>query len=196
MLAKTLVAACAFCIFAVSQALPQFNLANQINWRTYVQGAFSQVQNFETNVFETEGQFQLYWEKKIGKLGGNLPATGVDWSREKLVAINLGIRPNTGYELYVQNVSRGNAAEIVVNFRERLPIPNVRYAQVQSSPFVVIKVQREAGRIIFKGEKVSGSIMPGGTVIFPPNQQGSCCGDNCKCCSSCGCGCQRKRGGN
>lgn len=160
-----------------------------MNWRTYQQGALSNVRGLVTNVFETEGQFQTFWKNNMGDVAGKMPTGGVDWSREKLVMINLGPRPNTGYELAVTSIKRVRAGEILVTYRERLPIEGVRYPQVQISPWYIVRLDRLAtGAIKFQGETVKGSI--GGGVIIVPGRGGDpCCGPRDRCCGHCDCGC-------
>jgi len=194
LLAKTVMVVATLCAFLPSRS--QFLPQDQINWRTYRQGAFSNAKTAQTNVFETEGQFQRFWQNVIGTAGGKMPTDGVDWAREKLVAINLGVRPNAGYELSIQSIKRVKASEILVSYRERLPIQGVSYPQVQISPWIIVRMERAGGAINFQGRTVSGSIGAGGTVIFPPDRNDDgCCEPGTKCCSACGCGCQ-KRGGH
>jgi hypothetical protein len=174
-----------------SVASAQLRVSNSINWRTFRQGAFSNGRRFETQVIETEGLWQRYWGNVVGGKVEDTP-DGVDWSKEKLVAINLGQRTNTGYELYVRSVERFRANEIRVNVVERLPIPGMRTAQVMTSPWIVIKMERTPGTVTFNKQVEDGSNRGGFriTQVGPPS--GSCCTPPCQCCKSCGCGCQQQ----
>lgn len=157
-----------------------------VNWRTYKQGAFSNAKGTLTNVFETEGQFQVYWERVNGAIAGKMPTGGIDWSKEKLIAINLGPRPNPGFEVVVSSIKRVTAGTIQVTYQEQLPMQGVNYPQVMVSPWVIVKMERVAGGISFKGQTVKRNA----GVIFPP-QGGDCCGDACRCCRNCACpGCK------
>jgi hypothetical protein len=176
---KTAITAVMFCSFAPthSQGVNQ----DTINWRTYRQGALSDAKGTLTNVLETEGQFQAYWEKTNGFIAGKMPTGGIDWAKEKLIAVNLGPRANPGYEVVVRSVKRIRAGEIQVLFQEQLPLRGVMYPQVMVSPWVIVKVERAPGIISFKGETVQR--MPGVTY-GPPN---SCCQPVCRCCANCTC---------
>lgn len=178
---KTAAVVALLCSFAPSRS--QFVRQDQINWRTYSQGAFSNAKGTLTNVFETEGQFQTYWDRTNGVIAGKAPKGGIDWSREKLIAVNLGPRPNIGHEVVIQSIKRTTAASIQVIYQERLPQQGVNYPQVQVSPWVIVKMERAAGSISFKGETVKRN--PG--VIFPPGGGRGCCGNVCRCCENCSC---------
>jgi hypothetical protein len=156
------------------------------NWRTFKQGAFSNADQYGTYVMETEGVWQKYWANVVGGKAADAPKT-INWASEKLVAINLGRRPNSGYELYVRSVERGRANEIVVYVVERTPIPGMMYAQVVINPWIVIKMDRAAGNIVFKKETVDGSNLGGGSRIVQLGQDGDCCNGPCRCCSGCNC---------
>ncbi|MCC7228801.1 MAG: protease complex subunit PrcB family protein [Fimbriimonadaceae bacterium] len=182
---KTALALLAFCLFTNGES--QIDRQSMVVWRTYHRGLMSGAKQTETYVFETEGQFQNYWSKVIGPIGGKMPTGGIDWSREKLVAVNLGSRPNPGYEIVVASMKRVRSAEILVTFQEKLPIPGMNYPQMTISPFVIVKMDRIPGLITFKGETVKSNI---GII----KGQGNCCGDVCRCCENCGCGCQHGGG--
>jgi len=177
---KTVAAAALLCSFAASHS--QFGRQDQINWRTYRQGALSDAKTQMTHVFETEGQFQAYWERIQGSIAGRMPTGGVDWSKEKLIAVNLGPRPNIGHEVIIRSIQRVQTGQIQVLFQEQLPLKNVRYPQVQVSPWVLVKMERAPGMIAFKGETVNR--LPG-VIPGTPNQ--NCCGNVCRCCSNCTC---------
>lgn len=176
---KTVAVLALCCSFAPSRS--QFVRQDQINWRTYSQGAFSNAKGTLTNVFETEGQFQNYWNQTNGTIAGKMP-TGINWGREKLIAVNLGPRPNIGHEVIVQSIKRISTSQIQVTYQERLPQQGVNYPQVVVNPWVIVKMERAAGTISFKGETVKRN--PG--VIMPPGGN-RCCGDVCRCCDNCGC---------
>ncbi len=179
---KTVVVAALVCSFVPSRS--QLGRQDQINWRTYRQGALSNAKGTFTNVFETEGQFQNYWQQTNGVIAGRMPSGGIDWAREKLIAVNLGPRPNIGHEVIIRSITRVRTNEIQVLFQEQLPLQGVNYPQVQVSPWVLVKMERAPGIITFKGGTVNR--LPG---VVPGQGRGSCCGDVCRCCAGCQCGC-------
>ena len=175
---KTVLAAVGFGLFVFS--VPQVAGQDGVNWRTYRQGALSNAKGLLTNVFETEGQFQTYWERVNGIVAGKIPTGGIDWSREKLVAVNLGPRPNPGYEVVIRSIKRVRAGELQVLYQEQLPMQGMMYPQVMVSPWIIVKMERTAGVISFKGETVNRSIgVIGGS--------GDCCRPVCRCCENCRC---------
>ncbi|MBC8063957.1 MAG: protease complex subunit PrcB family protein [Chlorobia bacterium] len=183
LIAKTAMVVALVCSFVPTRS--QGGRQDMVTWRTYRQGAFSNAKGTLTNVFETEGQFQTYWERVNGPIAGKVPTSGVDWAREKLIAVNLGPRANPGYEVVVSSIKRVKTGEILVTFQEQLPVPGMRYPQVVISPFIIVKMERTTGVISFKGETVRRST---GVIITPPG--GRCCVGVCRCCENCGCSCR------
>lgn len=184
-IAKTVVTVALVCSFVPTRS--QVSRLEGVNWRTYKQGAFSNAKGTLTNVFETEGQFQNYWERVNGPIAGKMPTGGIDWSKEKLIAVNLGSRANPGYEVVVASIKRTTAGTIQVVYHEQLPMPGVNYPQVLVSPWVIVKMERVAGNIVFKGETVKRNT----GVIYPPGGGDDCCGDRCRCCRNRAChGCR------
>jgi hypothetical protein len=177
---KTALAVAGFALFTFS--VPQVGSQEGVNWRTYRQGALSNARTTQTFVFETEGQFQNYWQKFNETMSGKIPTGGIDWSREKLVAVNLGQRPNPGYEVVVRSIKRIRASEIQVLYQEQLPMPGVYYPQVMVSPWVIVKMERTAGVISFKGETVNRN-----TGVIGGPSRGDCCRPVCRCCANCTC---------
>ena len=169
-------------------SIAQQGLKNSIEWHTFRQGAFSNATEFGTKVIETEGTYQKYWAEVVGGRSTDAPK-GVDWSKEKLVAINLGIRPNTGYELYVRSVEKVRANEIRFNVIERLPMPGAPAAQVRISPWILIRIERTPGNITFAKQVQDGNHIGGVDIIQVGPPGGSCCSGPCTCCKGCACGC-------
>jgi hypothetical protein len=110
----------------------------QADWGTYRQGATSRINDPQMLVLNTESEFIQYYERTFG---GRAPRAGIDWYRYRLVAIHLGVRPTTGYAVSVRNVIR-NGVYGTIRAVEETPIPGQYVSRVETSPFVIVKVER------------------------------------------------------
>jgi hypothetical protein len=120
-----------------------------INWRTFESGSQSKIEQYETRVLETEGDFQMYWSRNTGNPPHTAPRT-VDWNKERLVAINLGTKQSGGYSVAVESVKRVRSSEIEISFAVRSPTKGTPVTQGITSPYTVIRMDRVAGTFTFK----------------------------------------------
>ena len=165
------------CLAAGASAVGQvtFGRANLIDWGTFKSGATSRFNDPEMVVMHTENDFQAYWQRAMGQAGNAAPK-GVDWMKYKLVAVHLGTRPNSGYSVIVQNILR-NGSYATIHAVEQTPIPNQYVAQMQTSPWVIVKVERSA--VDFRLDMTSRQshpriiLGPGGTYIGPRDNDGA-----------------------
>lgn len=131
-----------------------------IKWRGYKSGTFSNVAAESTFILNNEADFQSYWQKQLGEKPQNAPKD-VKWGEEMLVAVHLGRKPNAGYSCFVKSVERSAANTITITFVERVPSGGFN-AQVVSSPYEIIRMDRVGGNIQFKKDSSSsGGIVPG-----------------------------------
>gem|GEM_PF-1717967 len=144
---------------------------NTVNWRTFRTGTTSRISGQTMFVLHTENDFVSYWSRSTGQSGETAPR-GVDWNKEKLVAIHLGNRPSSGFKVFVRSIDRGPSLA-VIRAVEQTPIPGQYVAQVVSSPFVIVRVDKNAADYRLElsreeGQVGNGVIMgPGGISVRP-----------------------------
>lgn len=86
-------------------------------------------------VVRDERGWQALWEAR----GGVGTAPAVDFSRQMLVAIDLGTRPTGGYAVRVTGTALTDDA-IELRYVEQRPSPDAMVAQVMTAPFIVAMV--------------------------------------------------------
>lgn len=127
-------------------------------------------------VIDSETQFGAYWAQSTGSPASTAPSQNVDWIKQRLVAIHLGARSTTGYNVVVQNIVRG-IGTLTIKAVEETPIPNQYVAKVITSPWVIIQVDRDASQfqIEWSSRRANPSIIlgPGGVYIGPRDQTGA-----------------------
>ena len=108
-------------------------------------GQHSRIAGFRAVVVQDAGAWQRLWEDHQGSLD-DLPE--VDFSRERVVAVFLGLRHTGGHS--VDFDVRAAREGIVVDYEVRKPKGFA--ASVMSAPFAIVKVPAAPIRMVAKGE--------------------------------------------
>jgi hypothetical protein len=95
-------------------------------------------------VVKTAAEFEALW--RAHSPGRPVPA--VDFSKNMVVAVFLGSRPSSGYEVQITNVSRDGDA-LLVTWTERRPGRDQMAAQVMTAPAHLVVVPRFEGAVRF-----------------------------------------------
>jgi hypothetical protein len=149
--------------------------ANSVNWGTFKSGPNSRVSQQGFQELGSESEFMNYWQNATGNRAGTAPK-GIDWGKQKLVAVHLGTRPTSGFSVIVQNVVK-DAGGATIRAVEQTPIPGQYVVETPSNPYVIIKVDRTAGnfKINWETRQATPSIIlgPGGAYIGPKDNDGA-----------------------
>jgi hypothetical protein len=164
-------------LVAATLAAAQFLANDVIRYRTYETGLQSRVERQSFFILNNEAEFQRYWQTAQGQPPQTAPR-GIDWGREQLVAFHIGRRPTAGYSAQVGSIQRVRPNEVVAEFVELLPVPGQMQAQVVTSPWIIIRMDRTPGTLSFRTRMEQ--TRPGFGVI-PPVQRCVC---ECTCCRS------------
>ncbi|MGV3617835.1 MAG: protease complex subunit PrcB family protein [Fimbriimonas sp.] len=140
-----------------------WNAQNQVNFNAFRTGITSQITNAGLIEISSEADFQAYWARSTGQAPQTAPQ-GIDWNRQKLIAIHLGQRRSGGYSVVVQSIRR-TGAFAVVSAVERKPAPNQYVAQMITSPYVLVKVDRISIPFRLSMTEREGGQIPGGRII-------------------------------
>jgi hypothetical protein len=81
--------------------------------------------------------------------GSSRPLPGVDFSREMVVGVFLGSRPNAGFAVEIVGYREAGDA-VVVQYREITPAPDAITAQVIVSPYDMVAIPKRAGSVTFE----------------------------------------------
>lgn len=141
-----------------------WNAQDQINFSAFRTGTQSRIETEGMIELSTEGDFQAYWARSTGQSPATAPR-GVDWNRQKLIAIHLGKRPTGGYSVMVQRVER-QVSVAVISAVERKPVPGQYVSEGVTSPFVLLKVDRITVPFRLSLTEGRGGLIPGGNIII------------------------------
>lgn len=159
-------------------ALQQFSTGpyDVITWRTYKDGAYSKAVNQAIVEMNTLGEYQKYVNQY--EPAGVGDGRDIDWNKEEVVAVHSGERRTGGYRVVVESIAKINPREARLSFTERTPIKGVATTDAITSPFMLVRLNRFGGKLVFSGSKREDSL-PGGIKIITS-------GGGCGCCNRCG----------
>ncbi|MBT9546082.1 MAG: protease complex subunit PrcB family protein [Candidatus Sericytochromatia bacterium] len=103
----------------------------------------SRIRTFRTQVIENSADWQKLWQEHLGQTGQTGQAPAVDFSKERIAAIFLGVRPTAGYSVAVESVEV-QTNQILVRYREAKPQPDQFVATVLTAPACLIKLPKTA----------------------------------------------------
>ncbi|AIE85732.1 protease complex subunit PrcB family protein [Fimbriimonas ginsengisoli] len=163
----------AFALFAVAAAalsgaqvnIKPWNPQNQLNWSVLTSGTVSQFKQSSFQILNSQNDLQMYWMNATGQAPQTAPI-GVNWMKEKLVAINIGQRPTGGYSVVVQNVVK-NGVYGTVYAVEQKPPQGQWVSEHITSPYVIIKVDRSAAQLSLSMSQQEGG-SNGGVSVYGP----------------------------
>jgi hypothetical protein len=103
----------------------------------------SRIRAFRTQVIENSADWQKLWQEHLGQTGQMGQAPAVDFAKERVAAIFLGLRPTAGYSVAVESVEV-QAEQILVHYREVKPKPDQFVATVLTAPACLIRLPKTA----------------------------------------------------
>jgi hypothetical protein len=87
--------------------------------------------------------------------GFTSPPLAVDFDQEMVVAVFLGMRPNTAFSVHIDRVTPTADGGYVVNYvEEQIVAKNVVFDDIMTTPFVLAVLPRTDGEVTFAGTKV------------------------------------------
>jgi hypothetical protein len=122
-------------------------------WRTYQAEQNGNIQEALKVVIRDEREFSRYWARLTGE---PIPPKDVDWSREMLIAVHLGQRRSTGYDILPEDVVLARGGLIVYSI-ERVPARGQRVRQGSTSPYFILRVPRMDAEVGFQSRTWNGS---------------------------------------
>lgn len=138
-----------------------------ITFTTIQSGTQSRITQRGVRILETEGLLQRAWAQVTGDSPQSAPIRSIDWKTEKAVLIHLGSRPTGGYSIAVRRIERADAWNGKIIAEETTPGPGEVTTQAQTSPWVLIKVNRTAADLSLSVTPRVRSRYSGGIEVIP-----------------------------
>jgi hypothetical protein len=107
--------------------------------RTIEKGDQSNVDDAKQVLARTEAEWAKLWQQHAG----DRPRPAVDFSKEMVVGVFMGSRPNAGFSTSVISATAGNGA-LIVRYKETMPGKGTVSAQILTFPFHLVAISKVA----------------------------------------------------
>jgi protease stability complex PrcB-like protein len=105
--------------------------------RTIEKGDQSNVDDAKQVLVRTEAEWTRLWNQHAP----DHPRPRVDFSKEMVVAVFMGSRPNAGFSTTITSAMTANGA-LVVRYKETMPGPGTVSAQVLTFPYHIVAIAK------------------------------------------------------
>ena len=107
--------------------------------RTIEKGDQSHIDEAKQVVVRTDAEWTALWQRHAP----DRPRPAVDFSKEMVVGLFMGSRPNAGFSTAVISATAGNGV-LIVRYSETFPAPGRVAAQVLTFPFHLVAIPKAA----------------------------------------------------
>lgn len=105
--------------------------------RMIEKGDQSNVDSAKQVLVRTDAEWTTLWRQHAG----DRPRPAVDFSKEMIVGVFMGSRPNAGFSTAIVSATAGNGA-LIVRYSETMPAPGRVAAQVLTFPFHLVAIPK------------------------------------------------------
>ena len=116
---------------------PDFMMLEAPNTRTIEKGDQSNVDDAKQVVVRTAGEWMRLWQQH----SPDRPRPAVDFSKEMVVGVFMGSRPNAGFSTAIVTTTAANGA-LIVRYTESVPKPGMLTAQILTFPYHLVAIPK------------------------------------------------------
>jgi protease stability complex PrcB-like protein len=117
------------------------------NTRTIEKGDQSGIDEARRVLVRTDAEWTALWKQHHP----DKPRPAIDFSKEMVVGVFMGSRPNAGFSTTIISATVANGA-LIVRYAEKVPAPGSMSAQILTFPFHLVAIPK-AAVMDFKFEK-------------------------------------------
>ena len=107
--------------------------------RMIEKGDQSNIDEARRVLVRTDAEWTTLWKQHHP----DKPRPAVDFSKEMVVGVFMGSRPNAGYSTTIISATAANGA-LIVRYAEKAPAPGSMSAQILTSPFHLVAIPKAA----------------------------------------------------
>jgi hypothetical protein len=130
------------------------NSLGQVEFRRILSGDKSNVRNYEVRVSEDEVAFQQLWDDHTGSKTNPIFLPKVDFEQKNVVAIFLGDRPSTGFDVEIEKIEE-TADSMQIFIKEITPSPGQEVKAEITQPFLIIETKKTKKKIVFENSSIN-----------------------------------------
>lgn len=126
------------------QSQPQTEVT--VTYDVILKGTFSGLKDPLQQVISNEKDFEDVWKKHVSVLVPQPLVPSVDFETSVVVAIAIGEKNTSGYQILVRKVE-AQGDNVLVHYRQTEPPANSFLLQVLTQPFLLLRVDRPKGQV-------------------------------------------------
>jgi hypothetical protein len=109
------------------------------NTRTIEKGDQSNIDEAKRVLVRTDAEWTTLWRQHHT----DKPRPAVDFSKEMVVGVFMGSRPNAGFSTTILSATAANGA-LIVRYAEKVPAPGSISAQILTFPYHLVAIPKAA----------------------------------------------------
>ena len=121
----------------INRRLPDLMMLEAPTVRTIEKGDQSNIDDAKQVLVRTEAEWAKLWQQH----NADRPRPAVDFSKEMVVGVFMGSRPNAGFSTAVTSATAGNGA-LIVRYKETKPGPSSVSAQILTFPYHLVAIPK------------------------------------------------------
>lgn len=129
---------------------------SSITFKTIDKNTNGGFQELTQEIYTNQTAFEKAWKLAWSNFSDPTPIPIVDFNKNVVVLVALGMRNNGGYQLKINSVSE-EPNQIIVDYTETTPNPKCTYSQSIVFPYEFISFEKSSKKIEFKTSTQLGS---------------------------------------
>jgi len=105
--------------------------------RTIEKADQSNIDDAKRVLVRTDAEWTKLWQQH----SPDRPRPAIDFSKEMVVGVFMGSRPNAGFSTTVVSTTAGNGA-LIVHYSEKMPAPRAITAQILTFPYHLVAIPK------------------------------------------------------
>ena len=144
-----------FLLYACSATKTQVTIQN-IEFKSVAKNTNGRIQELTQTFYTNQAAFEKAWNMAWSNFSDPTPTPQIDFKKNTVVLVALGMRNNGGYQLKINSV-REEAGQIIVDYTEITPNPKCNTTQAIVFPYEFISFAKTSKKIVFNASAQVGS---------------------------------------
>lgn len=121
----------------------------QIEFRRILSGERSNIRSYETRIIDNQSDFIKLWDDHTGSKTNPLFIPKIDFELKNVIAIFLGERPTTGFNIDINKIEETKDI-IKVSLKENKPLAGSEVKAEITQPFLIIETKKSNKRFLIE----------------------------------------------
>ncbi len=141
-------------MFACSTTKKQANHST-FNFKSIDKNTHCGIQTSTQTIYSNKVDFERDWNLVWPNFEEPIALPKIDFTKETVVLVALGMRNNGGFQLKINSVSE-ETSQIIVEYTEITPNPKCSYSQAIVFPYEFISFVKTSKKVVFKSSTKVG----------------------------------------